>query len=122
MPIDNAVLLSFCNESVRPVADRLGGLLPLPVAVLDAAVGKGLCEVLGTTPTDLTRAQSWTDADYTALGAPQPITGSDSGGRTLLTNHDVIGVLRVLAAVKAMIDANPARGPLVGKVAVNPRA
>ena len=121
MPIDNASLLAFVNESIRPVADRLAGLLPVPPAVLDACAGQGLAAALGTTDTELRRSQPWTDSDYAAIPV-QTITGSDSGGRTLLTNHHVIGILRVLAAVKSLADDNPALGPLLGATAVNPRA
>lgn len=121
MAIDNAPLLAFVNESIRPVADRLAALLPLPDAVLDACLGQGLVELLGTNATDLLQAAPWTDENYEAIPL-QSITGSDSGGRTLLTNHHVIGILRVLAVVKAMKSDNPALGPLVGAVAVNPRA
>lgn len=120
MPTDNALLLNFVNESVRPVADRLAGLLPLPDAILNACIGQGLCEVLGTTPEDLL-AGPWTDEMYQAVPV-DAIVGSDGGGRTLLTNHHVIGILRVLAAVKYLADSNPALGPLLGAVAVNPRA
>ena len=121
MPIDNAPLLSFVNESVRPVADRLAALLPLPDAVLDACMGQGSASVLGTTDAELLKAEAWTDEDYEAIPV-QVITGSDSGGRAPLTNHHVIGILRVLAVVRAMKAENPALGPLVGAVAVNPRA
>lgn len=121
MPIDNQTLLAFCNQTVRPAADRLAGLLPVPLAVLDAAVGQGLPAVLGTTASALLRAEPWTDADYAAI--PQhEIVGSGSDGRAVLTNWDLIGILRVLSALKTMMAANEALGPLVGKVAVNPRA
>ncbi len=121
MPIDNALLLSFVNESVRTTADRLAGLIPVPVAVLDAAVGQGHPATLGTTAEELLRAEPWTDEDYAVIPV-QVITGSDSGGRAALTNHHVIAILRVLVSVKYMIEMNAALGPLVGTVAVNPRA
>lgn len=121
MPITNDVLLNFCNETVRTTADRLAGLLPVPVAVINAAVGQGIAALLGTTDAVLFRAEPWTNTEYAAVEL-QTITNSNSGGRTTLTNHHVIGILRALAAVKAMVDANPALGPLVAAVAVNPRA
>jgi hypothetical protein len=122
--IDNPVLLRFCDETVRPVADRLAGLLPLLDAVADAATGQGLAAVLGTTDSALFRGadEPWGPEDYGATGAPQAVTGSDAGGRTLLTTYDVIAFLRVMAALKGMRAANPALGPLIGKLAVNPRA
>ena len=67
MPIDNAALLAFVNESIRPVADRLAGLLPLPTAVLDACAGQGLAAILGTTDAELRRSQPWADSDYAAM-------------------------------------------------------
>lgn len=121
MPIDNQPLLAFTNDTVRPLGDRLAGLLPLLTTVPDAVVGQGLAAVLGTTDAELFRASPWTADDYAAV-TPQAITGSDSGGRVQLTTHDVIGLLRVVAALGAMAAANPSLGPLVGKIAVNPRA
>ncbi len=118
--IDNPVLLKFCNETVRPTADLLAGLLTMPTAALDAVVGQGLAAALGTTDADLLRDTPWDAGDYTALGAAQGITGTDAGARTLLTNHDVIALLRVLVVVKQMIGANTDLGPLVRKIAVNP--
>ena len=119
-PIDNPVLLNFVNESVRTVSDRLAGLLPLPDQIINSCVGQGLCKILGTTVEDLLDGP-WTDEMYAAIPV-RVITGSDSGGRVLLTNHHVIGILRSLAAVKYLADTNPALGPLLGAVAVNPRA
>lgn len=121
MAITNANLLFFTNESIRTVADKLAGLLPLPEQILDAAVGRGFPTLLGTTNTALLQSTAWTDADYEAIPLAT-VTDSDSGGRVLLTNHDVIGVLRALVALKNMKAANPSLGPLLGRVAVNPRA
>jgi hypothetical protein len=39
-----------------------------------------------------------------------------------LTNHDVVALFRVLVALRYMIAGNPQLGPLVRKIAVNPRA
>lgn len=121
MPIDNPLLLTFVNESVRTLADRVAGLVGVPGPILDAAVGQGLPAVLGTTAEELLRGTPWTDDDYAALGAPQEIVGSGAGGRAPLTNFDVIAVLRVAAVLRYLIESNPALGPLLGKVAVNPR-
>ncbi len=118
--IDNPQLLRFTNETVRPTADLLAGLLTVPPAVLDAVVGQGLAAALGTTDADLLRVEPWEPSDYTAIGAAQGITGTDAGARTLLTNHDVIALLRVLVVVRQMIAANDQLGPLVRKIAVNP--
>lgn len=124
MAIDNPLLLKFCNETVRPVADRLAGLLPLLDSVRDAVVGQGHAAVLGTDDATLLRGPDhpWMEADYAAVGAPQAIVGSDSDGRSLLTNHDIIAFVRVMAALRGMKTANPNLGPLMGKLAVNPRA
>ncbi len=119
--IDNPVLLKFTNETVRTTADLLAGLLTVPTAALDAVAGQNLAAVLGTTDAELLRAEPWDASDYTALGAAQGITGTDSGARSLLTNHDVIAFLRVLVVVRQMIAANDQLGPLVRKIAVNPR-
>lgn len=121
MPIDNPVLLAFCNETVRPTSDKVAALLPLPDVILAAAMGKGLSAVLGTTDAKLTQGTAWTDADYAAI--PQDsIVGSDSGARTLLTNWDVIGFLRVMVALNSMIAAHQTLPALIGKIAVNPQA
>ncbi len=121
MAIDNPVLLSFVNESIRSVADRLSGLLPIPTAMIAAVEGKGLSAILGTTDEALLRAEPWTPDDYAKVEL-QAITGSDSGNRSPLTNHHVIGVIRVLANLEGMKAANPTLGPLLAAVAVNPRA
>lgn len=118
--IDNALLLAFVNETIRPVGDRLAGLLPIPKAVLDALQGQGLAAVLGTSDAALRREQGWEQADYDAVPL-QAIAGSDAGGRALLTNHHVIAVIRALAAVKNLDDDNPALRIVLGAVAVNPR-
>lgn len=121
MPIDNPVLLSFCNETVRPVSDKVAALLPLPDVIISAAIGKGFSAVLGTTDAKLTQTTAWTDADYAAI--PQDsIVGSDSGSRTLLTNWDVIGFLRVMVALNGMIALHPTLPAEIAKIAVNPRA
>lgn len=118
---DSPVLLAFCNESVRPVADKLAGILSIPETVIAAVAGQELAEVLGTDKATLFRTEPWEDSNYEAI-ARFDIPGSNSGGRpTILTNHDVIGIIRVMVAVKGMIDLNDALRPLVGKVAVNPR-
>lgn len=125
MPIDNPVLTTFCNESIRPIADRLAGLIHLPKQVIATMKGKGLIEVLGTDEAALLRnglLQPWSNEDYMALGAPQEITNSGDSSRPTLTNYDVIGLVRVLVTLQNMIDANPLLPSLVGKIAVNPRA
>ncbi|VTS01554.1 unnamed protein product [Gemmata massiliana] len=119
--IDNPVLLKFTNETIRITADLLAGLLTLPTAALDAVTGQGLAAVLGTTDAALMRAEPWDPSDYQGVTA-QGITGSDTDARVQLTNHDVIALLRVLVVVKQMIAANDQLGPLVRKIAVNPRA
>ncbi len=119
--IDHPVLLKFTNESIRTTADLLAGLLTVPPAVLDAVVGQGLAAALGTTDAALLRAGPWEPGDYQAV-APQLIAGSGDNARAQLTNHDVIALLRVLVVVKGMIAANDQLGPLVRKLAVNPRA
>ncbi|AMV28811.1 hypothetical protein VT84_30740 [Gemmata sp. SH-PL17] len=119
--IENPALLKFTNESVRTTADLLAGLLTVPTAVLDAVVGQGLSATLGANDTALLRSAAWEASDYTAIGAAQGIAGTDTGARAMLTNHDVIALLRVLVVVKQMIAANSDLGPLVRKIAVNPR-
>jgi len=120
MPIDNAVLLRFCDETIRPMADRLGGLLPTLPPILAAVTGQGIAELLGTTDAELQRASAWEPADYGAVTA-DTIFDSDSGARTLLSNRDVIALLRVFVVLSGMVAANPQLLPLVGKIAVNPR-
>jgi hypothetical protein len=118
--INNAVLTAFCDESVRNMGDLLAGLLDAPARVLDAAVGKGVPAILGTTAAALLRPESWEAADYAAVEL-RDIAGSGSGGRTTLTNHDVIALLRVLVVLKHLMGQNAQLGPLVRKIAVNPR-
>lgn len=126
MAIENPVLLGFLNESLRPAADRLAGLLTFPKAVISTAVGKGLIPVLGSDEATLTRPEEWTMTEYaaalTATSGEQSITGSDSGGRTLLSNLDALKMLRVIVWLNSAISADPALAPLIYKFAVNPRA
>jgi len=116
----NEVLLRFVNETIRPVADKLAGLLLVPDQILNTVLGQGIPESLGTTAKALLSAVPWTDADYAVI-TPQEIVGSNSGGRVALTNHHVLGILRAVVALKGLAEANPSLGPLVGAVAVNPR-
>ena len=125
MAIDNLVLLKFCDESVRNVADKGAGIFALVDAFVAAAKGKGIAELIGTTDEELFRETPWQLQDFAALlvnGAPVPITGTDRDGRALLTNIDVAGIVRFVMFVKTAKDADPAIGVLLGKVAVNPRA
>lgn len=119
--ITHSGLTSFCNETLRPLADLLAGVLNTPTTVLNAVAGKDLAAVLGTTDAEINRAESWGPEDYAKLGEPQVIADSDSGGRTELTNYDVVAILRVIVVLKLMMGANPQLGPLVAKFAVNPR-
>lgn len=121
MAIDNLTLLSFTNESIRNISDLLAGILSLPDEIINVVIGKNFATVLGTTNNKLLQAEPWTNQDYMDLGAPEEILNSDSGGRTILTNYDIIGILRVLIVLQQMINANPSLKPLVYKIAVNPR-
>jgi hypothetical protein len=121
MAIDNPVLLQFVNETVRMFGDRLAGLLPLVDQFVAAAKGKGIAEKLGTTTSLLFRAEEWTLQELGGV-ANEVITDSGSGGRQELTAHDVIiGVMRPIARLKALIDANPEMLIRLGRIAVNPR-
>ncbi len=120
MPIDDAVLLNFVNETVRPLADRIAGITTLLDPIIGAVQGQGIGERLGTTSTLLTRAAEWTETEYGSF-APETITGTDSGGRQLLNAHHVAAVLRVAAFLKGEFDANPMLMQVLGAVAVNPR-
>lgn len=125
MAIDNPALLSFVNESVRPLADRAAGIFGVVAAFLDAAKGKGFATDLGTTDAELFRDTPWELQDFASLlvdGAPVPITGTDSGGRTLLTNVDAVAIIRLAQWLQTAKEADPGIGPQVAKVAVNPRA
>jgi hypothetical protein len=124
MAIDNPVLLGFCNESLRPFADLLAGIRNLPADVMDAVAGKGLSAVLGTTDAALLRSSTatpWTPDDYAAV-APHDVTGSDSAGRTLLTSHRVIALIRVAVFLREALEMDANLGALVATFAVNPRA
>lgn len=121
MPIDNPVLLSFCNETIRPTADKLAVLLQLPTAILASAIGKELSKILGTTDEKLLQQTEWADADYAAI-TEDSIVNSDSGSRTLLTNHDVIKLLRVMVTLNNLIAIHKTLPAEVAKIAVNPRA
>lgn len=118
--IDHPDLLSFCNESIRTIFDNLATLVAFPDLAINTVIGKDLLTPLGAKASDLFRAEPWTNEDYAAIPV-EDISGSGNGGRTTLTNHDVIAALRVMIVLKGMMAQNPALGPLIGKIAVNPR-
>lgn len=120
-PIDHPVLRSFCDDTLRPLGDLLAGLMPAIGTIIAAATGKGIPGLVGTDSAALFRPAEWLAADYAATGAPQPVVGADAGGRNARTHHDVIALLRAVAALKAMVDANPSFPALIAGWAVNPR-
>lgn len=120
MAIDNTIVGTFGNETIRPTSDLLATIASLPDKILAAAVGKGIPELLGTTSDKLLQAAEWTDADYAAI-VQQDITGSDSDNRVMLTNYDFIQLSRVLVVLKSLISLHPTLPQLFGKMAVNPQ-
>ena len=122
-PIDSEQLRAFVDESVRPLADRAAGVFAGIAQFLDAVRGKGLSGLLGTNDETLFRQSPWEQSDFVATftGSPQPIVGSDSNGRALLTNVDVIALIRLAVWLDESRKANPNIGPQVAKAAVNPR-
>lgn len=123
MPIDNPVLLRFCDESLRPFADLLAGIKESPRLLMDTVAGQGLAAVLGTTTEPLLRSsmtQPWQPADYAAV-PDEVITGSDAGGRTTLTAHQVIALIRVAVFLREALEVDPQLGALIATFAVNPR-
>jgi hypothetical protein len=120
MEIDNSVLLNFCNETIRPLADRLAILLPLLDTVPASVKGQDIPNILGTTSEELFRSSPWLENDYAKI-EKQNILNSDSGGRVKLSNHDIINFIRIIASLSSMKQNNPSMSLLVGKIAVNPR-
>ncbi len=118
--IDNSVALTFCNETLRPLADMLAGLIIVPAEIIATVKGKGLSTILGTDDITLLRQQAWTTDDYKAVSFGEVI-GSDSGGRTLCSNIDMLAILRVAIALDEMINADSNLKPLIAKWAVNPK-
>jgi len=122
MPIDNALLLNFINESLRPAGDRLAGLTPVPKMINDKGRADLIAEILGSTTSKLYRSQPWELADFAEIAAiSQPITGSDSGGRSVITSLDCVKLIRILAFHEAIIAADPEAAVTIAKFAVNPR-
>lgn len=120
MEIDNPVLNAFNDQTLRPATDLISGILDLLDKIPNAAAGKGIPEILGTTTEKLLQAAEWTDADYAAV-TQMTIKGSDSDGRNLLTNWDDIGVLRAIITLQLMVAAHPNLRRLIARVARNPR-
>lgn len=120
MPIDNEVLTKFCDETMRPFADLMAALIQIPQPVLDAVAGKQLATLLGTDDATLFRQEAWTPTEYGAV-TPDVIVGTDSGIRKILSNHEIIALLRVLVFLRNEMVANTQLGPLVMGVAVNPQ-
>lgn len=120
MPIDNQVLKNFCDQTIRPFADLMSALIQIPQPVLDAVAGKGLASILGTDDATLFRSEPWLEVDYGAV-TPDIIVGTDSDGRKILSNHEIIALTRVLVFLRNEMVANTQLGPLVMGVAVNPR-
>lgn len=121
MDIDSPVLRAFCDETARTTSDRLYVLLYLPDQILQSAIGKGLPAILGTTAEKLLQPTPWEQADYDAIPV-QNITGTDSGNRTLLTNHAIIKFLRIMVTLRGLVLLHPEIASEVGLIAINPRA
>lgn len=123
-PIDNAELAEFFNDTLRPFCDRVQGLFRAADALLKTAQGRGSAAALGTTDADLFRSTPWTDADFAATftGAPQPLLGTDGGGRTSgATNVEVLALLRLAQWAMNSAAADPGVLPLLAKFGPNPR-
>jgi hypothetical protein len=118
-------LSQFARESLRPLADLMAGsqgLLATCRAIKQSAIGKQLHTALGTTAANLWRAAEWTDADYAAIsGVDQVIDGTADAGQVPYTVRSLIQSLRVIAALNAMLEANPAIEVLFAAYATNPR-
>jgi len=103
MPNNNPQAIRVANEKIRPSADRAGGLYQLLKALQSQAV-----------------AEDWA----TLFPADQEILvdGSETDGRTPITNQDVLDFVNLFAVqVTDLMEANNnALLNLVLKIAVNP--
>lgn len=114
--MEDPILLTFCDDIIRIGANLFAKLFVAPRPVINAAVGRGIPERLGTTTQNLLRANPWTPEDYAQI--PEvPVLGSDKDNRTLLTNHDIIKLLRGYIFLQNAMDANSEFGPLIYKIA-----
>lgn len=120
MPLD-PVSTRFLNEQVRPLADRLAGLLPLPDAFVAMFDAKGIGTLLNIPPGLLTQAAPLVDADYATVSGDILDDGRAAEGITQLTARDVLAFFRIMRFLGAMLDSDPMVQQVAFKIAVNPR-
>lgn len=89
--INNPQLTSFCNERLRPFADRVAALDAEIPAILSTYIARSLETLITKTPADLI-------AD-----------GSDVDGRTRVIGDDVFKIIAFMNDFKAILDKLGAR-------------
>lgn len=111
----------FCNELLRPAADKLTGLIPYAENLLSVYKAKNLGPLFGH-PTDL--LTNVNPPDYTTITG-NVIDGSPQDGRTNITNANVAGFLRILLFLSTVAEATDANFgssyELSLKISVNPK-
>ena len=117
--ITNEALMNLVDVSIRPAADSIAGLIDVPSGIINAIIGQNLAEVLGTTNEILFRPEAWTEVEYGAVTL-KTIARIPGDTRKVVTNHNVIALVRVLVNLDLMDKANPMLRPLLGAIAVNP--
>lgn len=100
--IDNAQVIKFTNEVLRPLSDAVVGFK----ALLDA-------ETVTYTQTIAPALVAFADGDIV-------LDGSATDGRTPISKADIAAAIAVLAAINAVIDAGSAEAE-VSKPHVNVR-
>ena len=110
--------IRYIDEVIRPIADRLAGLMVAPKEIIETFLAKDLALDLGFPESFVTRAERLENADYSTI---TPVFVPNADNRTPITNIDVLVLLRVIRFFGASLDDDPDAKTLIRKVAVNPR-
>ena len=115
----NSILVQFLNGRIRPMGDRLAGLLPLPNGFLKEFEAKGIGELLGIPDKLLTQAEPLTLADYGSVSGEPIDDGRAGDGSVPLSPRDVLIFYRVVRFLGFMLDSDPMVTRIAMKIAVN---
>ena len=116
------VAIKFFNEQLRPMADRLAGLLTAPSGFLDAFAAKGIGSLLGIPDALLTQTAPLVPADYGSVSGVTLDDGRAGDGSVALSARDVLAFYRVIRFLGATLSADPFVTQISLKIAINPRA
>ena len=112
------VATKFFNEQLRPMADRLAGLLTAPSGFLDAFAAKGIGPLLGIPDALLTQTAPLVPADYGSVSGVALDDGRAAEGIVQLSVRDVLAFYRVIRFLGATLSADPFVTQITMKISV----